>query len=104
MPLSHSDEYLSTKILLETSRIEWQALQRFFAQGLAIYIAPTLDLVNVARQISEDRKSRIQHWMDSDEVAKVSDTQARQWIEENVIVWSAVVKPWVLVQPIKEDG
>ncbi|MFC1664686.1 DUF2288 domain-containing protein [Pseudomonadota bacterium] len=101
--MTHSEEDLSTKILLETSKIEWQVLQRFFAQGLAIYVAPTLNLIQVARQISEDRKSNIQNWMDRGEIAKVSDAQAKRWIESNTMVWSAVVKPWVLVQPIKED-
>ena len=101
--MTHNQEDLGTKILLETSKIEWQALQRFFAQGLAIYVAPTLDLIQVARQISEDRKSNIQNWMDKGEVSKVSDAQAKSWIESNAIVWSAVVKPWVLVQSIKED-
>ena len=36
------------RINSETSKIAWQELQRFFAQGIAVAVAPQLDLVEVA--------------------------------------------------------
>ncbi len=87
------------KVNLETSQIKWRELQRFFAQGLAIYVAPKLDLVDVAYQFSNDNKLVVQQWMDQNKVNPVSDSQAKLWLEQDATVWAVVVKPWILVQP-----
>jgi hypothetical protein len=34
-------------------------------------------------------------------ISPVSDSQARDWIKQDIILWSVVVKPWVLVQSRK---
>ena len=86
----------------ETSKIAWSELQRFFAAGRAIYISPDLDLVEVALQVSNDNSDLVRKWMDGDKLAPVSDDQARYWIGTDAIVWAVVVKPWVLVQEMKE--
>ena len=87
----------------ETSKIAWSELQRFFAAGRAIYISPDLDLVEVALQISNDNSDLVRKWMDEDKLAPVSDDQARYWIGTDASVWAVVVKPWVLVQDMKEN-
>ncbi len=87
----------------ETSKIAWSELQRFFAAGRAIYISPDLDLVDVALQISNDNSDLVRKWMDEAKLAPVSDDQARYWIGADAIVWAVVVKPWVLVQDMKEN-
>ena len=86
------------KVNLETSQIAWQELQRFFASGAAIYVAPELDLVEVAYQFSVDNKELVEQWLKSNQIAKVSDQQALIWYEEDAEVWAVVVKPWILVQ------
>ena len=86
------------KVNLETSRIAWKELQRFFASGAAVYVAPGLDLVEVAYQFSVDNKTQVERWLDSNKVARVSDQQALEWHETDAIVWAVVVKPWILVQ------
>jgi len=52
------------RINSETSKIAWQELQRFFAQGHAIYVSPDLDLVDVAWEMSRDSKEQLEAWMD----------------------------------------
>lgn len=86
----------------ETSKIAWSELQRFFAAGKAIYVSPDLDLVEVALQVSNDNSDLIRQWMEKGKLAPVSDDQARYWIGTDATVWAVVVKPWVLVQDIKE--
>lgn len=86
------------KMNLETSRIAWKELQRFFASGAAIYVSPGLDLIEVAYQISEDNKDAVLNWMGTGQVAKVSDEQAQAWYEGDADVWAVVVSPYVLVQ------
>ena len=86
------------KVNLETSLIAWQELQRFFAAGLAIAVAPELDLVEVAYRFSIDDKNQVQDWMQNQLVAAVTDQQALEWYQHNNEVWAVVVKPWILVQ------
>ena len=93
---------LKQDILSETAKIAWSELQRFFAAGKAIHVSVDLDLVEVALQISNDNSEVIKRWMDNDQLASVSDDQARYWIDSDATVWAVVVKPWVLVQDLKE--
>jgi hypothetical protein len=86
------------KMNLETSRIAWREMQRFFASGAAIYVSPGLDLVEVAFQISEDNKEAVLNWMGTGQIARVSDEQALAWFEADADVWAVVVSPYVLVQ------
>ena len=78
-------------------------LQRFFAGGKAVAVAPELDLVDVAYQVSIDNKAAVESWLSSGRVGRVSDEQAREWLQANALMWAVVVKPWVLVQPVLRD-
>ena len=87
----------------ETSKIAWSELQRFFAAGKAIYVSDKLDLIETAVQISADNSEQVRRWMNTGMIAPVSDGQARQWIDSDATVWAVVVKPWILVQDVKEN-
>ena len=95
----HPGEIFRAKINLETSKIAWKELQRFFAGGMAMMASADLDLVEVAFQMSEDNVEQIRQWMTAGKLARISDDQAREWIEADALVWAVVVSPWVLVQP-----
>lgn len=99
MPEQH-DEVLRVNLNLETARIAWKELLRFFAGGSVIAVAAELDLLEVAVHIAQDNKAQVEQWMLTHKVARVSDAQAQEWLERNTDVWAVVVKPWVLVQPI----
>lgn len=86
------------KVNLETSRVAWTELQRFFAGGLTIEVSTELDLVEVACQFADDNKTQVEQWMLAKKISNVSDEQAKKWYENNAIVWAVVVKPWILVQ------
>ena len=87
------------KMNMETARIAWKELQRFFASGAAIYVNEDLDLVEVAFQFSEDNKIEVERWLLKGQVARVSDEQALAWFESDADMWAVVVSPYVLVQP-----
>jgi hypothetical protein len=99
---SDESQLLKEKLTGEMSTIPWRELQRFFAQGRAVLVAPGLDLIEVAILISEDRVERIKHLMDDGRIDAVSDTQARAWFEADALVWAVVVRPWVLVQAVQD--
>ncbi len=94
-------DVLRANINNETSQINWSDLQRFFAGGWLIYVSSNTNLLDVAVAFSLDNKDEVSKWLTSGEVAKVSDTQAKQWHEDNATFWANVVKPWVLIQPLK---
>ena len=86
------------KLNQETSVIAWSELQRYFAQGVVLQVDKTLDLIDVAYQMSIDNKGAITSWIEQEILAAVSDEQAQQWFAENRQLWAVVVRPWVLVQ------
>jgi hypothetical protein len=99
-----SDELVErAQINSETAKIGWQELQRFFAAGHAIYVALDMDLVDVALAMSRDDKQQIEKWLAEHKVGQVSDSQAREWLDGNALMWCVVVKPWVLVQSLLVD-
>mgnify|MGYP003423542068 CR=1 FL=1 len=70
----------------------------FFCRRNVIAVSDELDLVEVASIISADEKAQVEQWMSANKIGKVSDDQARTWLESNAMLWSVVVKPWILVQ------
>ncbi len=82
----------------QTARIHWHELQTYYAGGSVIVVAPGLNLVEVAVQLGLDSTACFQNWIESGEVAAVSDEQALIWYESNAQLWAVVAAPWVLVQ------
>jgi len=95
--VSHED-IARAKIMGETAQIEWKQLQTFFAAGHVLFVNKELDLVEVAFCFSEDDAKTLKPWIEAEQIEAVSDQQALKWFENDAIVWSCVVRPWVLVQ------
>ena len=93
-----NDKELASELILETAQIRWNELQRFFASGNAIAVDESLDLIQVATEITKDNAAQIKRWMEAGLVDAVKDSQAQTWYETDALVWALVVKPWVLVQ------
>lgn len=94
--------HLHARLNLETSRIAWKELLRFFATGTVIAVGEDLDLVEAAAEIANDNAAQIECWMARGKIGKVSDAQAKTWLETDAALWAVVVKPWILVQPTKK--
>lgn len=88
------------KINLETAKISWSELQRFFAAGKVLNVAPDQDLTEVARLMSLDQVAQIAQLVDTGKIETVADERALEWYENNAHLWSVVVKPYVLVQEV----
>lgn len=82
----------------QTAHIHWHELQTYYASGIVIVVTSGLNLVEVAVQLGLDNTTCFQHWIESGEVAAVSDEQALIWYETNTELWAVVAAPWVLVQ------
>ena len=90
---------LKDRLNLETARITWPELERYFANGKVIHVATTLDLIEVATSIAEDNATAVKQWMEAQQVDVLSDATALQWVEQQPDnLWAVVLAPWVLVQ------
>jgi hypothetical protein len=82
----------------QTGRIGWPELQRHFARGVVLAVAPGLDLVEVAASVVEDDAAKLRDWLDSGAVTRAELAHARRWQAEQTRFWAVVAAPWVLVQ------
>ena len=98
-----SRELLRGKINSETARIPWKELQRYFAGGYTLMVDQQLDLVEVAYQMQQDNAEQVEQWMQQVLIRQVSNDEARQWYNDDAILWACVIKPWVLIQALDEQ-
>lgn len=90
---------IEQQLNLQTAKISWHELERFFATGKAVYVDASLDLIEVASAVHNDDATQIQALMNKGTFAAVTDAQALAWHDTNTAMWAVVVSPWVLVQP-----
>lgn len=98
----HPKLNLKQKLNLETGKLTWSELQTFFARGVVIIVTPSLDLIEVAVQLSEDNAQAIEQMINKGDITRANDDHARDWVERSPNFWSVVISPWVLVQEIAE--
>lgn len=96
--LRQDRELKRAKINSETAKIPWLELQRFFAAGKVMQVSAELDLVDVAYALEQDEVERVEQWTRRNQMGPVTGDQARAWVDSEALLWSVVVKPWVLVQ------
>ncbi len=97
------DKLEREKLVAETAKIPWMELQVFFTRGMVVYVSEQLDLIDVALELSRDNADQLKQWIDSGELLRNFDEQAKVWSSSNALVWCVVVKPWVLVQPLPDE-
>lgn len=97
-----SEETMRQEFIEQTAKMNWEGLQRHFAQGVLFKVAAGLDLVDVAVKIAQDDKPAVEVWMESGQLSQVTVDDAKAWLEPNPFLWTVVTAPWVLVQEIAE--
>lgn len=97
---NHPEELLHAKLNSETGRLHWQELERHFARGVVVKVAPGMDLVGVAVRFAQDDKPVIEAWLKAGQVDRASAEDAVTWQGRQSVFWAVVVAPWVLVQEI----
>ena len=89
---------LIARLNSETAKISWLELQKHYAPGTVLGVAPTADLIKVAVALNEDNTAQIQTWLSDKSVFEIADQQAMDWYENQTILWALVIPPFVLVQ------
>jgi len=83
---------------LETARIPWQELQRFFAGGRLLLLDSREDMLDVAASLVANDVRRIQSLIKQELLVHPNDEQAKFWVADDAELWAVVLNPWVLVQ------
>ncbi|ROL78400.1 DUF2288 domain-containing protein [Pseudomonas vranovensis] len=89
---------LYAKLLGETAIIEWKALERFWAKGDLIWVEPTLDLIEVAQAMAENRSETFAKWRNAGTVGAVTAEQALDLQSRDPEIWAVVVSPFIVIQ------
>lgn len=97
-PQPGNGETLWGELNSQTARIRWSELQRYFAKGLVVKVAPGLDLVEIALALIRDDAGEIEPMIADGKIVRANDDHARKWSETDPELWAVVVAPWVLVQ------
>lgn len=83
---------------LETAKIPWTELQRFFAGGKLLLLDSGEDMLKVAASLVANDVERLQELISNSLLVHPSDEKAKQWVSEDALLWAVVLNPWVLVQ------
>jgi len=97
---SRPDVDVRHQLNAQTGRIGWSGLQRQFAQGMLLYVAPNTDLVEAAARVVENDKAGVETWLQQGKLARVSAAQAKTWHTDGAEFRAVVAAPWVLIQEI----
>lgn len=96
--MSETAEQLHARLNSEAAKIPWRELQRHYARGVIIVAAAELDLIATAVTLAQDDRDTTAQWTDTGELRRANDDDARQWLENDAVLWAVVVAPWVVVQ------
>jgi hypothetical protein len=91
-------DILRAKLSLETAQLAWPELERHFARGVVIKVAPGMDLVDAALHVAENNAATVEAWLAEGRIARVELADAEDWHARQPMFWAVVVAPWVLVQ------
>ena len=93
-------EELRAMLNAQTGKLAWPELERHFARGVVIRVAPELDLVEAAAAVVEDNQGAVNQWMESAQLAHADEQNAKDWTLRQPHFWAVVAAPWVLIQEI----
>ncbi len=89
---------LRDRLNAETGVLTWEELTPHFARGVVLRVANSVDLIDVAEKVIRDDKASVEQWMQSGELRRATDDDARDWVSREPNFWCVVSAPWVLAQ------
>ena len=96
-------DILHAKLNLETAQLAWAELERHFARGVVIKVAPGMDLVEAALNVAENNAATVEAWLDEGCIARAELSDAEDWHARQPMFWAVVVAPWVLIQEVLKE-
>lgn len=86
------------KLNLETSTIQWKALEMFFAQGKLLIVPNNADLVNTASIIADNNINELERLINDQLVEFATPVWVKSHCKDDTQLWAVVVSPYVIAQ------
>lgn len=83
-----------------TGTVGWGYLRPHFLSGVLYFVDPSLQLAEVGRAFTHNRKDLVELWLNSGDLLKIGDLHALQWEKGEVEFEALVVSPFVLFRPV----
>ena len=90
--------WMEGKIIGETAKCLFSDLMQPFAQGRLVEVSSALDLVEVTQALNNDQSDLFSAWVAAGQINRLDDLRAKSWVQDDVLLWTVVLAPWVLVQ------
>jgi len=89
------------KLANYTGTVTWDYLRPHYERGGLFFVDPCLKLEVVGAAIAENESERVDAWLKSGDLVKISDLHAAQWEKPAEVLFEAlVVSPFVLCRPV----
>jgi len=88
------------KLAKYTGDVDWEYVKPHFDAGNVIYLDPCLDIEEVGKAFINDDKESVQAWKKKGDIVIPSHHHAQWWEHDETRFMSAIVHPFVLIQPI----
>lgn len=103
-PHGEAELSLRERLNSETGVLSWAELATHFARGVVLRVSASVDLIEAAEKVIRDDKSAIEPLMNSGELRRATDDDARDWVKREPQFWCVVSAPWVLAQEKTTDN
>ena len=87
------------ELTLLLDEADWGCLRAHLARGGLIFINSSLDLIDVAINITCDNTDIIEKWITDDKIGKPTEDQINSWDDDKQKLFAMlIVSPYVLIQ------
>lgn len=83
-----------------TGTVDWKYLAPHYLSGVLFFVDPQLTLVEVGQAFTANETHKVEAWLKSGDLVKISDLHAEQWQKGGTEFEALVVSPFVLCRPV----
>lgn len=83
-----------------TGDVDWEYVEPHFLAGNVIYVDPEISLEAVGKAFLADDKEAVQAWKKKADIVIPSHHHAQWWAYDETRFMTAIVHPFVLIQPL----
>ena len=98
--LGENGDSAEEKLAKYTGDVNWEYVEPHFKAGNVIYVDPELSLEKVGKAFIHDDKEAVQSWKKTGDIVIPSIHHAQWWEHDETRFMTAIVHPFVLIQPM----
>jgi hypothetical protein len=103
--MSDSERPIRERLASEIGLCQASDLRAHLERDAVIMVHSSLDLLEVAVAVAEDRSATVREWIVSELLAKPSAEQVKRLFESDTLsLRSVIVRPYVLVQELRNTS